>query len=751
MADELSFLEYDVDAITAANIARFETHAGRKLFPGDPMRMIIQAFSYIQSLQAADANASVNQNFISYATGTNLEAIGALFDVPRRAAEPARTTLRFSIGTARASATLIPQGTRATVEGSSLYFATERAAEIPAGILYVDVIAAASETGLIGNGYAPGEITTLVDVTPFITAVHNITPSADGSLVEDDDSLRERIREAPTRFSVAGPEDAYVTMTKDARADIDSVSVVSPTPRVLNIYFTLTGGAIPAPETLAEVAEYLNDRYRRPMSDLLNVLAPVQVAYSVDLTYWINRNDVAKADEIDTAIKLAVTDWVAWQRGKLGRDINPSELIRRIMNAGAKRVAVRAPNFTVMPPNSLGIIGDEGSLPPPTSGDEILEYGQIFEGAGRANLNWLKDNSTTAGYAFKAGRTGQLRSIAIPWRYADGYGGGAGHSGTFDVKLVSADSNNMPSTNALATLTGFVPEAHMVGTDVPMTVTLSAPASVLEGQLYFLTFRNTSSSPTVNWSSPNTIMTRLMPWEDWVRDGIGQRVVVKQGSTWAPWCSQSDPWGDGTNNGNGSYMAGLFTWEDGVKTGHTYWSTSMDDPLFIYGTHYVGERFTWGQGNIELEQIGVSLVKHGSPGNLTYHLEIVGGDELATGTITPSAEMNSSTSEWSYVELAAPVTMTDGTEYRLWFAASDGDASNYYEANVAYGLSGNADYLAHMWLGNAAYVEEKTGADWVAFNPDADLSISLTSTISGGGSGGDGSTINIVYGGLEDA
>ncbi|MNP79071.1 hypothetical protein D3C76_1768200 [compost metagenome] len=37
-----------------------------------------------------------------------------------------------------------------------------------------------------------------------------------------------------------------------------------------------------------------------------------------------------------------------WQRSKLGRDINPSELIARVMAAGALRVNVTAPVYTAL-------------------------------------------------------------------------------------------------------------------------------------------------------------------------------------------------------------------------------------------------------------------------------------------------------------------------------------------------------------------------------------------------------------------
>ena len=44
-----------------------------------------------------------------------------------------------------------------------------------------------------------------------------------------------------------------------------------------------------------------------------------------------------------------------WQKSKLGRDVNPSELIRRIMDAGAKRVVVTAPAYAVVSETQVAV------------------------------------------------------------------------------------------------------------------------------------------------------------------------------------------------------------------------------------------------------------------------------------------------------------------------------------------------------------------------------------------------------------
>ena len=46
------------------------------------------------------------------------------------------------------------------------------------------------------------------------------------------------------------------------------------------------------------------------------------------------------------AVTKAVEEFKTWERSKLGRDINPSVLIAKVIAAGAKRVEVTSPVFT---------------------------------------------------------------------------------------------------------------------------------------------------------------------------------------------------------------------------------------------------------------------------------------------------------------------------------------------------------------------------------------------------------------------
>lgn len=72
------------------------------------------------------------------------------------------------------------------------------------------------------------------------------------------------------------------------------------------------------------------------LTDKVSVEKPTAVNYTINAAYYINDSDKSKAETIQSLVDAAVQDYLTWQRGKLGRDINPDELITLMKNAGAK-------------------------------------------------------------------------------------------------------------------------------------------------------------------------------------------------------------------------------------------------------------------------------------------------------------------------------------------------------------------------------------------------------------------------------
>ncbi len=319
----------------------------------DWRRLILQGIAYYTFLGMKQIEFNGKMNSLKDAVGDYLENLGAMKHVSRQAAAGAVTTLRYSITSARASATSVPEGSRVTA-GDGVYFATDEYAEIPAGDTYVDVSATCMSPGRNGNVYSVGDLDTMVDIVTYIDAVTNITVPANGRDKESDDDLRERIYIAPDSFTTGGTRGAYEYMVRMFDPTVQDIKVTSPSPRTVHIIALLSGGEIPGQQYLDDLRDFIGDE-RKMLTDLLEVAAPEVETYDIGVTYYINYSDKNKATAIQREVNAAVSDYVLWQRKWIGRDINPDELITRMKNAGAKRVVITTPVYTVLDDATVAI------------------------------------------------------------------------------------------------------------------------------------------------------------------------------------------------------------------------------------------------------------------------------------------------------------------------------------------------------------------------------------------------------------
>lgn len=353
---DIVFVDADADEVESYVIGRYEAITGRTLAKGDPVRLFLLTIAALIVLLLNKINETGKQNLLRYATGDNLDHLGALVGVERIPAKAAVTTMRIRLSAKLQTVTIIPAGTRFTA-GDNVFFALDAPLVIDAGTTSADSSATCLTKGELGNGYVAGQLKTLVDPVPYVDSVANITTSEGGAEVQSDDSYREDIRLAPENFSTAGPEGAYIYHAKRASTKIIDVTVWSPEAGKVEVRPLLAGGELPGDEMLQQVKATLNDKTVRPLTDNISVLAPEQLTYNLSLTYYIASDNKAQATAIPNAVNAAVDDYVLWQKSKLGRDINPSELIVRVMAAGAKRVAVTAPVFTATTDTQVAVCG----------------------------------------------------------------------------------------------------------------------------------------------------------------------------------------------------------------------------------------------------------------------------------------------------------------------------------------------------------------------------------------------------------
>lgn len=328
------------------------------------MELYAAAAQIYQAMQYIDRQGK--QSILKYSYSDFLDNLAIFKGVTRNPATPATTTLRFTLSAERDTATGIPQGTRVSTAGA-IYFATDVYAEIPAGSTTVDVPAACTVAGTDGNGFAAGELATIVDPIPYVASVTNTTATEGGAEIESDDDLAERVFLAPGAYSTAGPEDGYLYHAKAYSAAIgDVVATSNQAAGTVDIVFIMADGSTPGEEMIEGLEGYLQGKTIRPMTDLVRVAAPQEVTYTINLTYYINRSDSAKAVTIQAAVAQAVADYQTWQRA-IGRDINPSQLVRMVMDAGAKRVTVTAPTYTAVDATKVSAL----------QGDAVISYGGL--------------------------------------------------------------------------------------------------------------------------------------------------------------------------------------------------------------------------------------------------------------------------------------------------------------------------------------------------------------------------------------
>lgn len=332
-----------------------KTGINPSLSTGDPIALILDAVAVELYQVLLYVDRAGKMNLLKYAYGPYLDNLGALKGLTRKDATAAVVTMRFSLEEALEFAVPIPSGTR--VKAGSLFFATDEYAEIPIGETYVDVACTCQTAGEEGNGFAAGDITGLADSVAYISSVVNTDESSGGADEEEDEDFAERIYYAPSGYSTAGPTDAYISKVEEFSSAIGSVVVTSPSACVVNIYILMDDGSIPSGSVLQAVEDYLSDEDIRPLTDQVHVLAPSTVNFDVDVTYYINTDDSAQAATIQQDVATAIDEYIEWQTGNIGTDINPSELHRAIIDAGAKRCVITSPSYTVVNSTQVARLG----------------------------------------------------------------------------------------------------------------------------------------------------------------------------------------------------------------------------------------------------------------------------------------------------------------------------------------------------------------------------------------------------------
>jgi phage-related baseplate assembly protein len=347
--------DYQLAFVTLTNIAK-------TLAPGDPVRLFLLVVCHWLSQQRVIIDFTGKQNLLKYANDSYLDNLAALHGnrTLRLQAANATTTLQFTLTSALAFDVTIQAGTQCQAP-NSVVFTTLTSAIIPAGSLSVDVQAQANVAGALGNGFAPGQVNSVINWNqPFGLNVANTTVTEGGSDRETDDQYRYRIWLAIESYSTCGPHDAYEFWTLSAHPDIIQAVIYS-SPEIAGevwIYPLLRDGVIPTQDFCDNVVKpVVSADTRRPVTDYVSVFPATAFNYTLDITYYVLRTNEVLLNTIQANVAQAVSDWIAWTGSYISRDIIGDELRRRCLEAGAKRIVINSPtpDFQVMAYNQLAV------------------------------------------------------------------------------------------------------------------------------------------------------------------------------------------------------------------------------------------------------------------------------------------------------------------------------------------------------------------------------------------------------------
>ncbi|MBQ0067565.1 MAG: baseplate J/gp47 family protein [Phascolarctobacterium sp.] len=366
---DIDFVETDTETIESSLIALYESLVqqvpGReryKLYPASPERLFISWITSVIVQQRVLINETAKKNVPRYADGEYLDSLAELFkDIERLPASPASAIFRFYISEAQKQSIIIPKGTRISFDGAILFETTENL-EIKAGNTYGDIEGVCTTAGEVGNNLAAGQVKEIVDLYDYYQKAENITATSGGAEQEDDASYYERMRESMESFSTAGPVNGYIYFTKSVSAAVSDVAVTSPQACEVDVRVLLQNGEQPTEAVLKEIEDALNASDIRPLTDRVKVSVPQTVPFDVDVTFYISQPNAASAAIIESTARQAVEDYISWQQSKMGRDINPSYLTAKLMEAGVKRVEVRKPVYTVVDDIKVAKLGSKTVL-----------------------------------------------------------------------------------------------------------------------------------------------------------------------------------------------------------------------------------------------------------------------------------------------------------------------------------------------------------------------------------------------------
>lgn len=114
----------------------------------------------------------------------------------------------------------------------------------------------------------------------------------------------------------------------------------------------LSGGEIPDDDMLKKISDICSADDVRPMTDLVEVRAPEQITYDIEIVYYTSSDEESDCVKTIEGAGGTLEQYVEWQGTKMGRDINPDKLRSLCLapadGTGCNRIDVISPSFTTI-------------------------------------------------------------------------------------------------------------------------------------------------------------------------------------------------------------------------------------------------------------------------------------------------------------------------------------------------------------------------------------------------------------------
>lgn len=355
----------DPATVLAEALAIYKEQTGDALASADPRRLHLQTLLLLLAQQRALIDFSGKQSLLRFVSDQWIDELAALWGVTRLPSLASQCTERFEFGVVAPHT--VPAGTRVT-DGTNIW---QVLVDASATDEHVDAVVECIVLGSATNGVVAGQIDVLVDpdLLPGCDSVANLTETSKGRALESLEDFRARLRDVPESRSTCGPRLAYEAAAFAVSPTVADAVALGPNdaanmngspPDPGQVFVLLLKGertddgvltsVVPAPDAglLAEVLAALSAEDVRPLTDQVFTAAPSPYDFDVRVTYYIARSRAASAASIQLAATAAFDAYLLWQESKIGRDINPSELNARLVNAGAKRTAITDPAFAAL-------------------------------------------------------------------------------------------------------------------------------------------------------------------------------------------------------------------------------------------------------------------------------------------------------------------------------------------------------------------------------------------------------------------